>query len=199
MPDVVWRSQADYARHRGVTPKAIEKAITARRIPAEAVRYDGRSKLIDVAAADLAWPLSTVRVNTPPEFSDSSSTVPGEIADAPREAPALVKARTESAQIDARSKDLALRKALGEVRDVADVNRSMEIAAIALARDLDQLAARADDLATAFTRNGIDGLRALLKQIGREIRATMANNMRLLEADETADEAADEFTEDAAA
>lgn len=199
MSTIVEVSQADYARRRGLTPKAIEKAIDAGRIPASAVRRDGRSKLIDVAAADLAWPLSNVRINTASENFDVAPAA-GEAeapeAGPPRETPGLTKARTEAAQIDTRLKELQLDERLGKVRDVADVTRSMEICAGAMVRDLDQIPARTDDVATAYVRNGVEGVRAVLKQIAREIRTTMAANMRLLTADETAgdDETAEDVT-----
>lgn len=198
MPNVVEMTQAAYARHCGVTPKAVEKAIAARRIPASAVRREGRSVLIDVAAADLAdWRSAGVRVNTPAAGDLAGDSAPSssaaEMGATPaKETPALTAARTEAAQIQARMAQLALDERLGKLINADEVARAMERCAEAVVRDVDQLSARADDLVTAFTRNGVAGVRALLKEISRGMRETLANNMRLLAADDRDDEAGDD-------
>lgn len=205
MPDIVEQTQAAYARRRGVTPKAIEKAIEAGRIPASAVRRVGRDKLINVAVADFALRNSRSRVNTGDDLGSPAAAdhpPPAETAPtaaAAAETPKLTQARTETEQINAQLKQLELDERLGKVRDVEDVIRSMETCATALARDLDQLTARVDDLATAFTRNGVDGMRALVKQIVRDIRGTMSANMKIFEAGAAVDGDAETTLEDEAA
>lgn len=194
---IVELSQADYARRRNVSPNAIGKAIDAGRIPASAVRRVGRGKLIDVAAADLALGVSGVRVNTPSEFLP---TVPaGEnspIAPPPviSETPGLTKARTASAEIDARIKQLDFDQRIGRLLEVADVAQAMQRWAEAAVREVDQLATHADDLAAAFTRNGVEGVRQVCKEISRRQRGVIEQNMRLLGAEaEPAEDQAEAF------
>jgi hypothetical protein len=190
MTDIVEMTQAAFAQRRGVTPKAIEKAIKAGRIPPAAVRRDGRAVLIDVAAAELALGQPSLRVNTPPDDAAASaadSASPSSSPSVPKETPALTAARTEQAQIETRIKSLELDRRLGKLLEADDVARAMARCAEALIHDVDQIAARADDVVTAYTRNGVAGVRALLKQISRDTRETIANNMRLLEAEDRAD------------
>jgi hypothetical protein len=44
---------------------------------------------------------------------------------------------------------------------------------------IDRLPARAEDLAAAFTQDGLPGLRVVLKDLARRVRATMAANMQV--------------------
>lgn len=191
MTSIVWKTQAAYARHRGCSAVAVKKAIGSGRIPSSAVKREGASVLIDVAAADLAW-ANKIRIDTP---LDDAAAPPAETAptasspSVPRETPALTAARTEQAQIETRIKSLELDRRLGKLLEADDVAAAMARCAEALIRDIDQIAARADDVVTAYTRDGAAGVRALLKKLAREIRSTIAENMRLLEAVE-ADEAA---------
>src|SRR4051812_19095367 len=55
-------TQADYARHRGVSRQAVSKAVAAKKIP---VRVRQGRKLIDAAEADFALGFSHARLNTP--------------------------------------------------------------------------------------------------------------------------------------
>lgn len=185
---IVEMSQAEYARYRGVSRAAIGKAVKAGRIPSSAITAE---KKIDVAAADLALGQNQARINSPTAaaapgdelpLAPTAAVAPGAPAGA---VPGLTEARTVEAQISARLKELEFQQRIGKVVFVDDVARSMERCAEALIRDLDQLPARADDLVTAYTRNGVAGVRVLLKDIARDVRTTIANNMRLLaEADD---------------
>ena len=187
---VVEMNQADYARHRGVSRAAIGKAIKTGRIPPSAFRDDGGEKKIDVAAADLALGQSRQRVNSPTAAAaDELPLAPAAAGTSTlTAAPGLTEARTQEAQISARLKQLEFERQVGKAVSVDDVARSMERCAEALVRDLDQLSARADDIVTAYTRNGVAGVRLILKDIARDVRATIANNMRLLAESDDVDE-----------
>ena len=68
-------TQAEYARHRGVSSAAIKKAIDAGRIPAIAVRGDGKSKMIDVERADLALGENIARIEAREQAAGASPGV----------------------------------------------------------------------------------------------------------------------------
>jgi hypothetical protein len=157
-------TQAEYARHRGVSPQAVNKMVKSGRIPLT----NGR---IDPAAADFA--LGTVR-DEPVVTSDAGG---------------LTRARTDTETYRARIAQLDYEQRIGRVVAIDDVTRAMERCAEAMVRDLEQLPARADDLAAAFAGGDIAGLRAALKGLARDMRATLADNMRLLARD--ADDAGD--------
>ncbi len=123
-------TQADYARHRGVSRSAVNKAVHAGRIP---LTPEGR---IDFAAADLAW-----RSNTDP--SKPSNTV------SPPSAPSLPTGDTELqlsplSYADARAlreynlarlADLDFRQKSGSLVEVVDV-KDIAFRAARAARDL---------------------------------------------------------------
>jgi hypothetical protein len=154
-------NQAEYARHRGVSPQAVNKMVKAGRIPLEP---GGK---IDPAAAD--FKLGDVRESAPATAASGSA--------------GLTRARTDTETYRARIAQLDYEQRVGRVVAVDDVVRSMERCAEAIVRDLEQLPSRADDLAGAFARNGTAGLRAALKDLAREIRGTLSASMRLIASD----------------
>lgn len=168
-------NQKEYADHRGVSKQAIGKMIAAGKIPT--TLRAGR-KMIDAAEADFALGESRERVDIgrdEPRIADPS---PGS---SPRESSSsgLTKARTATEVYTAKMAELKYRQMVGEVLPVDDARRAMERCAEMLVRGIDQLPTRADDLATAFTRGGVAGLREALKTAARELRQTLSNNMRL--------------------
>jgi hypothetical protein len=175
-------TQAEYARHRGVSRQMIGKLVANKKIPASAI---SPAKKIDAAAADLALGETIERVIAR-ERDDETEQPHSGGGEASAAGTGLNKAKTAVAFYQANLARLQYEEKTGKLVSRADVELSMQRAAEALGRDIDQLAARADDIATAFTRSGVDGVRAFLKQTAREIRATIAGNMRLLEQSETA-------------
>lgn len=163
---------AQYAAHRNVSREAVRKAIAGGRIPKTAIRRDNAGvSWINVAAADFALGQAQGRV----DFS----------ADDP---PSLTEARTRTEGYNAEIKRLEFEQRIGRLLETDDVGLSMQRWAEVAVREIDQLASRADDLAAAFTRNGVDGVRRALKDITRQMRATIEQNMRLLGAEEGADD-----------
>jgi hypothetical protein len=88
--ETIWSSQRGYARHRGVTPRAVAKAIEAGRVTA--VKRDERGRVIgiDAARADLEWLRNTDPVEaakngkttTVPPGAASIGISPGDVSEA---------------------------------------------------------------------------------------------------------------------
>jgi len=164
-------TQAQYARHRGVTRQAVSKMVQAGRIPTH-----GRQRLIDPAEADVALedtnarlrPADNLRLLEMPSVGVGS----------------LTKMRTALTGFEARRAELRLRKEMGQLLEVEDVTRSMQACGAVIVRAIDDLPNHADRLATAFTRAGVDAVRRELKDIARSVRETLAENMRVVKQDE---------------
>lgn len=181
-------TQAEYARHRNVSRQMIGKLIGSGKIPESALkRENGKVTGIELERADLALGQTIERVVAHEEEmagetgADSAAAASGRAGYDGGAGVGLTKARTASAFYQANLARLQYEEKIGHLVSRADVEISMVRAAEALKRDLEQLPARADDLATAFTRGGIDGVRSFLKTLQREILGTLASNMRLLE------------------
>lgn len=187
---------AEYARHRNVSRQAVGKAINNGRIPAAAIRGKAGRKMINVAAADLAWSSSISRAN----FSDdvpageknlptAAAAAPGDEGAAPAAAdPTLNSARTQVALYDAERKRIELEQLQGRLLEAADVSRAMQRWAEIAVREVDQLATHADSLAGEFTRGGVDAVRRMLKEISAGQRKAIEINMRLLGDDGAGDD-----------
>jgi hypothetical protein len=185
MSDVVEMRQSEFAGHRGVSKTAVRKMLDSGRIPSMAFRVDKDGVTwIDVAAADLALGESKSRVASPNELPLGPAAAPAAAAPAARDTPSLTKARERQADYDARLKQLDYEVRIGKLLKAEDVLRSMEICGEAIARDLDQIQNRADDLVTAYTRGGVSAVRVLLREITKGVRGTLAANMKLLAAAE---------------
>ncbi len=178
-------SQVEYAKHRGVSKQAIGKMIAAGKIPTQL--RSGR-KMIDPAEADFALGENRSRVDN--DRDESTGFAPG-FAPTPRESSSsgLTKARTASEVYRAKLAELEYNKAVGNLIPVDDARRAMERCAEMMVRAIDQLPTRADDLATAFQRKGVAGLREALKGASRDLRETLSDHMRLAAAED--DEGAD--------
>lgn len=173
-------TQADYARHRGVSRAAISKLIRSGKIPVE---VKGKRKLINPADADFALDEHRERIN-------SASPAPSE--DALAAGGRLTQARTETEIYKARIAQLEYEARVGQLLRTADVTRAMEICAEAIVRDIDQLPNFAEDLAAAISKKGVAGARTELKKLAHRLRTSISDNMKLLGADEadTQEEAA---------
>jgi len=115
----------EYARHRGVALRAVQKAIEARRITA--VFVDGKTK-IDSDQADRDWTTHTDPVARSPLFSAGPSVPPAapagadddEVDDGTAE---YREVRTDAAKIKRDRERLELQRDLGEVVSRAEVAR----------------------------------------------------------------------------
>ncbi|WP_291854843.1 hypothetical protein [Bradyrhizobium sp.] len=169
-------TQAEYARHRGVTKQAVGKLVKSGKI-ALSVNAEGR-RVIDAAAADRA--LGEVRerviVRDEPEAGapHRGAYLP------PGDGAGLTKAKIATEVYRARLSQLEYEERVGRLLRTEDVTRSMELCAEMIVRDIDRLPTRADDIAAAFTKGGVPAVRAALKDIARQTRETLEQNMRIL-------------------
>jgi DNA-binding Lrp family transcriptional regulator len=90
------------------------------------------------------------------------------------------QARRVAYQADIAKLDLDER--LGKLLPVSEVESAMVRVAEAMVRQIDQLPSRADDIATAVGVNGVNGARAALKAFARDLRETLARELKLLDA-----------------
>lgn len=187
-------TQAEYARHRGVSRQAIGKLIESGKLPPSVfVQGDGGKRLIDAAAADFALGETRERVllDTGDEDADGGGADPtfGSNAGAVRPGnqeniAALTKARTATEVYRARTAQLEYEQKIGKLLSIEDVTFAMEKCASLIVRELEQLPNFADEIAAALTRDGIQGARVTLKNIARNVRSALEQNMRLLGSEE---------------
>jgi hypothetical protein len=171
-------TQSEYARHRGVTRQTIHKLIQSGRIPLIATG-DGR-KMIDVVAADRALGEARERVAVDDDHL-LERTAPGSLG-------GLTRAKTTVEEYNARLKQLEYEERVRELVRIDDVTRSMVCCAEVIVRELDRLPSRAEDLAAVLSSGGTSALRSALKDVTRELRRTLAENMRILATEERPDE-----------
>lgn len=192
-----WVSQAEYARHRGVSRQRVGKLIELGKIPAPRA-YNPDTKKINIAAADLALGETIERVTAAAEqeehdADEAASGAGGAIDDRGSGAGAkLTQARTAGAFYQANLARLQYEEKVGRLVPKADVMFSMTVAAGKLKQDLQQIPSRADDIATAFTRGGVDAVRAFLKALVIEICGNLSAGMRLVQEQSADDDAGDD-------
>jgi len=184
---LVTMTQAEYARHKGMSRQRVGQLVSVGRIP---LTDSGR---VDVAAADASlagagaspteMAASSADLN-PPQSAPSG----GGMRFAASESAALTKARTATEVYTARLRQIEFEKQTGKLLQVGDVTAAMERCAETIVRDLDQLVSHADDLAAALSRGGVAALREELRRVVRSLRATVSSSMTLLAADDGEDQ-----------
>jgi DNA-binding MarR family transcriptional regulator len=164
-------SLAELARLRGVSKQAITKRVDRLEQRGAVATWRGArgARLISVAAFDRATE----------ETTDAVRAGNGAQADAPIASPKLAQAQALRAGYAAELARLDLEERKGNLVPTAEVAAAMTECATALARGIDQLPARADDLASAVAKDGTAGARALMRTIARDLRATLAREMKL--------------------
>jgi DNA-binding MarR family transcriptional regulator len=179
----VWVTCADLARRRGVSRAAITKRVN--KLVADgliAVREDGASRLVDVVSFDRAIGETGDAIKE--QAAATRKAAAGGAAGKP--GAAMRDAQTERAQYEARMKALDLAERERQVLPIKGPH-GIEAAAIriatVLARDLDGMAARADEVATAVSREGVAGARRVLKEIAFRMRQSLAASLAEIAAD----------------
>ena len=192
-------TQAEYARHRGVSRVAITKLVQNGRIPASAFTVDPKDnkRKIDPAAADHALGETRQRIllsadpdddggdeggagGVDPTFGSNAGTRSPQSDGIAR----LTQARTATEIYRARTAELDYDQKVGKLLAVEDVTRSMEKCAAVIVRELEQLPNFADEIAAAIARDGLQGARIVLKNISRNVRTALEQNMRVVGADD---------------
>ena len=180
----LWLTVSEFARTRGVDKSAISRRVG--RLEAQGLietRTGPRaSKLINVAQFDKAVGETTDLIRAQNGGAHDLPTPPPSAPGPSSENPVLAHQQARKASYDAELKRLDLDERLGKVLRTEDVETAMARCAAAMVRAIDQMPSRADDLAGAVARAGAAGARAELKAVAREMRDTLAREMRLLEA-----------------
>ncbi len=171
----LWLTVSELARQRGVDKAAISRRIT--RLGLELRPGPRNSKLVNVAAFDHAVGTSTDAVRA----ANSAKAAAREQEASAGEDKVLAREQARRAAYDADLKKLDLDERLGKLLPVDSIEDAMSRCAEAMVRNIDQIASRADDLAAAVARDGGAGARRELKVIARELRETLARELRLLE------------------
>ncbi len=178
-----WASVSELARLRGVQKSAISKRVT--RLEALGVLHPKAGprgkKLVSLAEFERAIAETTDAVRE----SNGRAAQP---AGAPSD-PVLAREQARNAAIRADLAQLDLDERLGKLVPVADLTAGAEMQGENLARVIDQIADRADDLAAVVAKDGAAGLRAALRALARELRGQLADALAVL-AQEPPDEPA---------
>jgi DNA-binding MarR family transcriptional regulator len=174
-PDHV--SLAELARLRGVSRQALAKRVD--RLEARGalatIRGQRGERMISIAQFDRATEETTDAVR-------AGNGAPAESS------PKLAHAQALRAGYAAEIARLDLDERLGRLLPIEDVERAMTACAEAMVRLIDQMPTRADDLAAAVARDGTQGARVFLREMARDLRARLAQEMRLLGAAPSADD-----------
>ena len=172
-----------YADHRSAMGHSISRSYVSRLVREGRIPLN-KNRRINPADADVALDGTTerIRVDTVPD----DPSAPGDSASAE-----LTKAKVDTEIYRARIAELNYLRQVGELVPIEDVTRSMQACAETIVRAIDRLPAAADDLSTAHSRGGAKQVRAALKILARDLRQPVADNMRLLAAEDDDDEAED--------
>jgi len=177
MIEGVWITCAELSKRKGISRQAATKRVEQlEREGKIATRREGRSRLVDLVEYDRA-------------VGEAGDAVKEQAAETVREqrrvTPAMRDAQTERAQYEARLKALDLGERQGQLLPIPG-EHGIEAAAseigVALARELDGIARHADDIAAAVGREGVIGVRRILKEIATGIRAKIAASLEAIAA-----------------
>lgn len=171
-------SQAEYARHRGVSRQAVNKAVGAGKIQ---LREEGGRKGIDPAEADRAMGLNVARV-----LADDGEGDPPR-PDAAVPSSGLTRAKTATEVYRARLAELEYNERLGKLRPIEDVTVGAQRCAEVVLRALSRLSGRADEMAALCAKDGVLGARTCFKMIERDLRKLAADEFAKLAAGELVD------------
>jgi len=183
-------SLAEYTRMRGIPITRLRREITAGKLKTKR-GGDGRKQLVAVAEADAALALTeTLRpADQPDPVAAPASPDPAQpllpplptqpAADGELEYLGLTRARAAREEYRARLDRLEYERRMGRLVLVQDVTRAMEHCAQAIVRELERLPLAAEDLAAAFAGGGVQAGRAALRQVVRDLRRAVADNMKL--------------------
>lgn len=180
--DGLWVSVSDLAARKGVTKQTIAEKVA--RLEAQGLLSTrpgkGRAKLVNLAEFDRAIGETGDAIREMAAASARTSTPV--VQPAPDGAdPILAKEQARRVAYQADLAKLDLDERLGKLLPVEHVTAAMVRCAEALTRALEQMPTRADDLAAAVAKEGVTGARAFLRTMGRDMRALLAREMRLLE------------------
>lgn len=176
-------SQADYARHRGVSRQAVNKALKAGKFQLR--EEDGR-KGIDPAEADQALGLNVQRVLAGEDDPDRGRPPPQNAG--------LTQARTATEVYRARLAQLEYEKQLGKLRPLEQTEAGAQRCFEVVLRAMTGILGRAEEIHTRAGKEGVAGVRASLRDALRDVRKVAAREFgKLADGEEVDDSAAPEF------
>ncbi len=178
-------SISDLARERGVDKGGVSrKCAKLEALGYLETRSFGQAKIVNREAFDSAC--GPVQNTQPLASPASAAAAPLEVAAKADGLPDFSEERAKRTKFEADLKRLDVEERLGRLVEADDVRHNIEACALELARALDALPRHAEALAATMAKEGVAGLRAGLRELGREMRETLAR-------------AADRFADDALA
>jgi len=183
-----WLSISDLAAIKQVSRQSMHERVS--RLEAQnllTLRQQGRSKLVSLAQFDHVTRETTDVVR---QSNGSAKSVPDADESSTK---ALSYSQARTAEYNAELKKMELEERQGKLIRVEAVTEAMTRCAEALVREIEQIATKADDLATAVAKDGTQGARGVLKGLARDLRENLARNMRILT--DGSDGPADDTTE----
>lgn len=162
-------TQADLARHLGVTPQAVSKAIASGRI---AKRSDGKIDFAEAARTFKATRQPSAVEPAPPVELDLPTSASDERA---RD---YQKARADREHYQAELARMEFERQQGLLLKADDVTEAMGEAAMVIRSKLDSLFGRAEALDAAARNGGVEGVRALLKEAIRDVQQSISASLR---------------------
>lgn len=205
----LWSSISDLAIRKGVTKQTLAERVSRLEAQGRLTTRPGknRSKLVNIAEYDRAVGettdlshaagAATKRMVETGSRGDDDDTAP---------LPAGTSASSVYTQEQARHMaykasmaELDLNERLGKLIPFDDLAKSAQRVAEMLVRQIDQVITRADEVAAAVARDGVQGARAALKTIARDLRKNAATALSKLGApadDATTAPSADDGVQD---
>ena len=179
-------SQAEYARHAGISEPAVSKLKRNGRL---VLTSDGR---VDFAATDDARRRgadpSRALAGTAPEIPAPVSREPADPPTTPLQAPmTFAEVKAEDAWYSARLKQIDLETQLGNILLKDAVAEAEMTAARTVRMSIDSLPGHAEEIVAAATSGGADAVRGVLRTIARRIEESLASQLTAMaeEADAT--------------
>lgn len=174
----LWVSISELAKRKGLRKQTVAEKVS--RYEAQGILTTqpggrGRPKLVNLAefdkvageAGDAIRELSAV-TGAPSEGKPEGNN------------PVLAREQARRVAYQADLAKLDLDERLGKLLPIDEVEKAMVRCAQALVRAIDRLPGRAEELASRVAHEGSQGARAILKETARDLRATLAREMRLL-------------------
>lgn len=175
MPDTaegLWVSGSELAKLKGVAKQTVSEKV-ARLVDAGKLEVrpgKGKVKLINVAAYDRALGETTDLAREQGARTRQAAADPA----TPRD-PTFTKHQADKAGYEAEMKRLDLEERLGKLRTVDAIEDAAVTCGETVVRLIDQLALKVDEMAAAVAKEGVPGLRSVVKSIQFELRTKIAD------------------------
>lgn len=181
-PSMIMRSAAEIAARDGVSKQAVSKQIKSLldAKPETPVEMDGRGRVIRISLAHydefrhrFVNPLKAL---APLRSTDGDAPA---AADAPKVAPgdSLEEARRQSEWLKVGREKIRHQEELGQLVRKDMLSEAVRVAGTEIKTVMSRLQNRADDIALAVSREGVHGVRVLLRKIAFELGNDVADKL----------------------